>query len=576
MITPAGVDLGSTAPDARHAAAVERPTASASLLDAVADLRRDVALTRFPLPVPGADEAEDARRRLLDQLDDHLLPRLRELSAPAVVVVAGSTGAGKSTLVNSLLGTEVSAAGVLRPTTRRPVMVHHPADGELLTDHPLRSMLDVVVNDRVPRGIALVDAPDLDSLLESNRSTAHRLLEAADLWVFVTTATRYGDALPWAVLARAAERGTSIAMVLNRVSRDALGPVRTDLLGRLRERGMSSVPLFLVPDAGPHEGLLPAATVAPVLRWLTMVAGPDRARAVIARTQRGALQALRPWVDELAEAVQAQVDARAGIERLVAEVRDRAAGAAERDVTHVAEGPVRSRWVAASTVDGPLAGRWGRRGTMRRTEALEELRRLLRSSAAVVLTAARRRGERAIADALADSSLPGADGVPAMLVPAEGQAEGQEEPTPTGGPSRGRHTGGPAAGEHAPAVDPGQAADEWARFADQAVEELAAADPGTSRRLARLARLGGPEGPATVVLAAAAGLGAARATLTEALGSLPTEDVVRRVRDDLVRRAADQVRAGGDPVLDALHGPHLADDAASRLRLRLAVLKGLT
>lgn len=571
MITPAGVDLGSAPGDVGHAGAVERPAASASLLDAVADLRRDVALTRFPLPVPGADEAEDARRRLLDQLDDHLLPRLRELSAPAVVVVAGSTGAGKSTLVNSLLGAEVSAAGVLRPTTRRPVMVHHPADGELLTDHPLHSMLDVAVHDRVPRGIALVDAPDLDSLLESNRSTAHRLLEAADLWVFVTTATRYGDALPWEVLERAAERGTSIAMVLNRVPRDALGPVRTDLLGRLRERGMGSVPLFLVPDAGPHEGLLPAATVAPVLRWLTMVAGPDRARAVIARTQRGALQALRPWVDELAEAVQSQVDARTGIERLVVEVRDRAAGAAERDVTHVAEGPVRSRWVAASTVDGPLAGRWGRRGTMRRTEALEELRRLLRSSAAVVLSAARRRGERAVADALADSGLPGADGVPAMLVPGEG-----EEAFPAGEPSRGRHTGAPAAGEHAPAVDPGRAADEWAGFADRAIEELAATDPGTSRRLARLARLGGPQGPATVVLAAAAGLGAARATLTEALGSLPTEDVVGRVRDDLVRRAADQVRAGGDPVLDALHGPHLADDAASRLRLRLAVLKGLT
>ena len=38
--------------------------------------------------------AEDSRRRLLDQLDDHLLPRLRELSAPGFVVVAGSTGGG--------------------------------------------------------------------------------------------------------------------------------------------------------------------------------------------------------------------------------------------------------------------------------------------------------------------------------------------------------------------------------------------------------------------------------------------------------------------------------------------------
>uniref|UniRef100_UPI002027945C GTPase n=1 Tax=Actinotalea sp. C106 TaxID=2908644 RepID=UPI002027945C len=306
-----------TEASARGRRDTERPRAQASLLDAVADLRRDVAATRFPLPLEGVTEAEDQRRRLLDQLDDHLLPRLRELSAPAIVVVAGSTGAGKSTLVNSVLRTEVSAAGVLRPTTRRPVLAHHPDDAALLAEHPLLEIVDVVPHLTVPRGIALVDAPDLDSLLASNRSTAHRLLEAADLWLFVTTAARYGDALPWEVLDRATERGTSMAMVLNRVPDDALVAVRGDLMGRLRSRGMAAVPLFLVPDAGPHEGMLDATVVAPIGRWLAMVAGPDRARSVIARTQRGSLQALRPWVTGLAEAVQAQVDARTALTALI-------------------------------------------------------------------------------------------------------------------------------------------------------------------------------------------------------------------------------------------------------------------
>ncbi|MHB1490067.1 MAG: GTPase, partial [Cellulomonas sp.] len=98
----------------------EPPVVTPSLLDAVQDLRRDVEATAFPLEIAGVARARASRSRLLDQLQDHLLPRLRELSAPAIVVVAGSTGAGKSTLVNSLLGTEVSQAGVLRPTTRRP------------------------------------------------------------------------------------------------------------------------------------------------------------------------------------------------------------------------------------------------------------------------------------------------------------------------------------------------------------------------------------------------------------------------------------------------------------------------
>ena len=43
-----------------------------------------------------------------------------------LAVVGGSTGAGKSTLVNSLVGDDVSRTGVLRPTTRSPVLVHHP------------------------------------------------------------------------------------------------------------------------------------------------------------------------------------------------------------------------------------------------------------------------------------------------------------------------------------------------------------------------------------------------------------------------------------------------------------------
>ncbi|MBX9247011.1 dynamin family protein, partial [Actinotalea ferrariae] len=306
----------------------ERPRASASLLDAVTDLRRDVAATTFPLALPGVDAAERRRVELLDQLDDHLLPRLRELSAPAVVVVAGSTGAGKSTLVNSVLGTEVSPAGVLRPTTRRPVLVHHPSDGDLLVEHPLRDAVDVVDSPDVPRGIALVDAPDLDSLVETNRLTAHRLLEAADLWLFVTTAARYGDALPWQVLDQAARRGTSMAMVLNRVPAEALVTVRGELMARLRTRGMAAVPVFLVKDLGPHEGLLPAPAVAPIRRWLATVAGPDRARAVIARTQRGAVAALRPWVEELAEAVEEQVDAGEALRAALTDVVGRTASAA--------------------------------------------------------------------------------------------------------------------------------------------------------------------------------------------------------------------------------------------------------
>ncbi|MBT2885700.1 ATP-binding protein, partial [Streptomyces sp. McG5] len=98
------------------------------LLDALSALRDRVAAARFPLPVPGAPRARVNRDELLAQLDDYLLPRLRAPEAPLLAVIGGSTGAGKSTLVNSLVGRQVSEAGVLRPTTRTPVLVCHPDD----------------------------------------------------------------------------------------------------------------------------------------------------------------------------------------------------------------------------------------------------------------------------------------------------------------------------------------------------------------------------------------------------------------------------------------------------------------
>src|SRR3954471_7488483 len=98
------------------------------LADALLTLRTRIGDARLPLETASAEIGRADRTRVLDQLDDYLLPRLRDPGAPVLVVVGGSTGAGKSTVVNSLVGAEVSPSGVLRPTTRWPVLVHHPLD----------------------------------------------------------------------------------------------------------------------------------------------------------------------------------------------------------------------------------------------------------------------------------------------------------------------------------------------------------------------------------------------------------------------------------------------------------------
>ena len=70
--------------------------------------------------------ARASAERALRRLQDVVLPRLEDANAPILIVVGGSTGSGKSTLVNSLVGRNVSRAGAVRPTTRCPVLVCSP------------------------------------------------------------------------------------------------------------------------------------------------------------------------------------------------------------------------------------------------------------------------------------------------------------------------------------------------------------------------------------------------------------------------------------------------------------------
>ncbi len=196
-------------------------------------LRDGLVRIRFPLQTAEAEAAEDVRDVVVDLFDDYVLPRLARLDAPLLAVISGSTGAGKSTLVNALVGDVVSTAGVLRPTTRLPVLVHHPADAAWFASDQMLATLTrltsageaedyiavrLVESTSLPKGIGLLDAPDIDSVATSNRQLGQQLLAAADLWMFVTSASRYADVVPWEVLRAAAEWSASVAIVLSRVA----------------------------------------------------------------------------------------------------------------------------------------------------------------------------------------------------------------------------------------------------------------------------------------------------------------------------------------------------------------------
>jgi hypothetical protein len=297
---------------------------TASLVDSLTQLRNSLGQARLPIALPGSAEADKSAREMVAQLDDYILPRLATLDAPLLAVIGGSTGAGKSTLVNSLIGRMVSRPGVIRPTTRSPVLVHNPADLDFFkSDRVLpglarsfqhandTSTLQLVAEPSLPEGLALLDAPDVDSVVSENRALASQLLAAADLWLFVTTAARYADAVPWEYLQAAAERSAAVAVVLQRVPPAAMHDVPAHLGRLMMERGLGNSPLFAVPETTTDAaGLLPDAAVAPIRDWLATLAADKQSRqAVVMQTLDGAIGSLATRTPAVVAALLGQAEA---------------------------------------------------------------------------------------------------------------------------------------------------------------------------------------------------------------------------------------------------------------------------
>lgn len=352
----------------------EPALAISGLVAAVDGVRGRLVATTLPLEGAGVEAARTRRQQIIDQIDDYLLPRLRSEGAPLLVVVGGSTGAGKSTLVNSLLGEPLTTPGVLRPTTRSPVLVYHPADSPWFAPERILPNLVRVPTSRgeinlggmhegttpagvralrlapfagMPPGLALLDAPDIDSVEEGNRQLATQLLAAADLWLFVTTAARYADAVPWELLREAADRHAQVALVIDRVDPGAEAVV-ADLRRMMDENGLQDAPLFAVPESDlDEEGMVPALAVAEVAGWLTDLGGSPGARADVAvATRDGVVGDLTSSVREVAAAADGQAESAGRLEDIVRVAYGDALAQIERATSDGAmlRGEVLTRW----------------------------------------------------------------------------------------------------------------------------------------------------------------------------------------------------------------------------------------
>ena len=296
----------------------------ATLLVALVDRVDELAGRVGSLDLPG----EPARRRirqLRDHLVSHVRPRARSLDAPLLVLLLGPTGAGKSSLFNALVGSRSSETGVLRPTTRELVALVRPEDRDALTGRggPLAGVdperVRLLVEATAPVGVVLVDAPDVDSVEHANRDLTDRLVEAADLAVFVTTATRYADRVPWDVLGRVRERGLPLTAVVNRIPPGDKSQqiVLADLRRLFEEGGLggadSPIDLLAVEEGALDAEVdgLAAAAVAPLRTRMTALAADREARLrLAARALGGSLAGLEPQLRSIADDLEhAAIDA---------------------------------------------------------------------------------------------------------------------------------------------------------------------------------------------------------------------------------------------------------------------------
>jgi hypothetical protein len=374
----------SQAPPARSratspASAESHVRVDARLLEAaLLNLRKRVAAIPLVFEIAGSVEVKTERAKLLSQIDDYLLPRVRRSAAPVLVALVGSTGAGKSTLVNSIVGAHVSATGVRRPTTNSPVLACHPDDIDWFAENnflptlprvrqeglarPGRDgLLVLAASEGMPRGIALLDTPDIDSVVKAHHEFAYQFLDASDLWLFMTSASRYADGPVWEILQHARERQASLGVVLSRIPQAYRTELSDHFNAMLDANGIAAENRFVILETPLIDGMLPPDAYQPIRDWLADTGTrSDRRVAVLSQTMSGVLDTFKSRVPAMAAHVEAQVVLRAELRRTAEASYEQAFAEADTGMKNgtLLTGEVLARWQDC-VVGGDLRPRRG-------------------------------------------------------------------------------------------------------------------------------------------------------------------------------------------------------------------------
>ncbi len=216
-----------------------------------------------------------------------------------VVLLCGPTAVGKSTLINTLAGAEISRRGLGATTSAAVIYLHEDDNPERLFEYgkeigEMARAPQTVVRHRRPELLhkVLIDTPDIDSVILDHREITGALVHAADLVLFVTTPERYRDmqAAQW-VEQQSAQR--AMAFVLNKWDRASVGVqwddrarVEADFRRVLAANGFRKSQMFKVSCAdAPSNGSGADENELPALRdWLAR--GLDRSASAAIQDRR--------------------------------------------------------------------------------------------------------------------------------------------------------------------------------------------------------------------------------------------------------------------------------------------------
>jgi hypothetical protein len=227
-----------------------REKVAARLPERVEALGQAVELVAGRLPDPVVDEVRGVA--------DRAGGRLRLSPDHTIAALAGSTGSGKSSLFNLIVGLDLATVGVRRPTTSTALAcVWGQAGAGGMLDwlgierrhQVMRASVleDADVSDL--HGLVLIDLPDHDSTAASHRLEVRRLVQLVDLVVWVVDPQKYADsALHDDFLRPMASHADVMVFVLNhadRLNRIDLAACVADLRALLDADGFEGSPLVV-------------------------------------------------------------------------------------------------------------------------------------------------------------------------------------------------------------------------------------------------------------------------------------------------------------------------------------------